>query len=179
MQKAFGATFKGTKAEYDRIMAEAVETSRKLGEVAKVSQSEFNALGTTAAATFAGMIKETGDLYGAMKAIEPTLNTLIQAQKEWGLQGDETFKSLMKFQRVIKENEGIFQSLSGMTQALKGLSEAGALTEESFDAMGRTAVEKFDELNKKTGDHKMSLLVGVPDAAGPVGGPEEVRLLGG
>ena len=111
MQKAFGETFKGTKAEYDRIMAEAVETSKRLGEVAKVSQSEFNALGTTAAATFAGMIKETGDLYGAMKAIEPTLNNLIRRQEQWGLQGDETFNSLMKFQRVIKENEGIFQSL--------------------------------------------------------------------
>jgi hypothetical protein len=157
-QEAVDKGFKGTYEQLAKHLQMPQSFLDSLKKTAAGAQDEFQSLGITAAASFAAIVRETGDLVGAMNAIAPTLDQLIDAQDKWGLKADESFSSLIQFRRIIKDNQDVFNSISGLTQALKGLTDANALTEESFDAMGRTAVEKYNTLVARTGDAKLSLL---------------------
>lgn len=157
-QEGIDKGFKGTMVDLAKHLGLPAEMIEKLTKLSAGAQDEFTNLGITAAASFAAIVRETGDIQQAMKQLSPTLDQLIEAQDKWGLKADESFGQLIQFRRIIKDNEDIFNSIGGITQALKGLTDANALTEESFDAMGRTAVEKYNLLKQRTGDAKLSLL---------------------
>lgn len=175
LQKGYAAAqkrgFEGTQLEFMRqqlekvaeggfnnfkLPARAIEEYRKTIEHA---QEDFETLGTIAAATFAQILKETGDLNAAMQAIGPTLDTMIEQQDALGLESSETFRQLLNFRRVVKDNEDISKSISGITQVLKGLSDAGALTQDLFSAIGTDVSRQFDRLIGRGVDTQMALLM--------------------
>jgi hypothetical protein len=112
----------------------------------KNAQSEFNTLGSVAAATFAAIVRETGDVVQAMNAIEPSLAKLAQLQEDLGLKADGAFGKLMEFRKVIKDNEDIANSLSGIASVLRGLGDAGIVTQDLFSELGASVSEMYQKL---------------------------------
>lgn len=175
LQRGFAAAqkrgFEGTQLEFMRQQLEKVAEggfnnfklpARAINEYRKSiedAQEDFATLGTIAAATFAQILKETGDLNAAMAAVGPTLDMMIEQQDALGLESSETFRQLLNFRRVIKDNEDISKSISGITQVLKGLSDAGALTQDLFSAIGTDVSRQFDRLIGRGVDTQMALLM--------------------
>lgn len=173
-KKAQEHGFKGTQNDFLRDQARTYQTAKEgdpklktwlsagtmdaFARAQKQAQIDFTALGAAAAATFAQIIHETGDVVQAMAAIGPTLDILIQAQKDWGLESDATLTKLLGFRQVIKDNEDIFNSLSGITQILHGLSEAGGLTQDTFNALGDSAANQLQRLTDRGVDADQALL---------------------
>lgn len=130
----------------------------KYRKAVQAAQADFNKLGQYAAATFAGVLKETGDLNAAMEAVGPTLDLLIDTQDKLGLQTSDSLGKLLEFRKVLKVNQDVSQSLSGITQILDGLSKAGALTAEMFSTLGADATSQFDRLISRGVDADMAML---------------------
>ncbi len=128
----------------------------------KDAQKEFNNLGMAASATFGAILAETGDINQAMNAIGDSLDAMIQLQSDWGLTADGSFQKLLQFRQVIKDNEDIATSLSGLTQIIKGLGEAGALDADTFNAMGDDAATMFQTLLDRGVDSNQAMLMMQP-----------------
>ena len=138
------------------------EQMQRLQKEIERSQTDFTALGLSAEHTFAQILHETGDVVQAMNAIAPTLDALADAQKNWGFQADASLQKLLGLRQIIKDNEDIFNSISGITQILQGLSDAGALTEDTFNALGDSAANQLARLQERGADANQSLLAMQP-----------------
>jgi hypothetical protein len=122
------------------------EDQAKLDAMIKNAQKEFNTLGMVAAATFAAIVRETGDVVQAMNAIEEPMARLAQLQEDLGLKADGAFAKLLEFRKVIKDNEDIANSLSGIASILRGLGDASILTQEMFGEMGKSISDMYQTL---------------------------------
>jgi hypothetical protein len=122
------------------------EDQAKLDTMIKNAQKEFNTLGMVAAATFAAIVRETGDVVQAMNAIEEPLSRLAQLQEDLGLEATGAFAKLLEFRKVIKDNEDIANSLSGIASVLRGLGDAGIITQEMFGEMGKSVSDMYQTL---------------------------------
>ena len=131
-------------------------------EFLKGAQESFVRIGTYAAATFAGVLKETGDLNAAMAAVGPTLDMLAEAQNQFGFQTGETLGKLLEFRKVVKVNEDVATSLSGIQQILKGLRDASALTQELFSTLGADVSSQVDTLLRRGVDPTQAMLMAQP-----------------
>lgn len=118
----------------------------KLNKTLAQTQDEFNRLGQYAMATFASILRETGDVWQAMEAIIEPLDRLAEASETVGVKAEGAFQHLMEFRNTIRNNEDVAKSLSGINQILRGLSDAGQLTVEMFNTLGTDAAAQWQKL---------------------------------
>jgi hypothetical protein len=123
------------------------------------AQEEFNRLGVYATATFAGILSSTGDINLAMNSVGDSLDKMIEQQDKLHLQASASISQLLEFRRVIKANEDISKSLTGITQILKGLGDAGALTQEMFSTLGADISSQSERLQARGVDARLSMLM--------------------
>lgn len=138
------------------------EQSGELTAATERAQAEFTRLGTVATAVFAGILADTGDIVQAINAISPAIDDLIEIQKALGLEASGAFEQLINFRKVILENADVAESLSGITQILTGLTEAGIKNQAVFDAMGGSAAAQFDILTARGVDANQILMLMQP-----------------
>lgn len=117
-----------------------------VGEATAKDAAQFQRLGLYAAATFAGMVRETGDVWAALQKIQPTLDALISAQDKFGFAASATTQKLLDLWTVASANKDVMDSLSALTELMKGLGDAGIRNQELFTAFGQDIAENFDAL---------------------------------
>lgn len=140
----------------------SLKTLQQVKEAIADAQGEFNRMGAVATATFAGVLRETGDVVQAINAIGPSLSEMSVLQKELGLSADGAFGKLLRFQEVIEKNKDVADSLSGITQVLHGLSDSGGLTVGLFTDMGKSAQDMFRTLQDRGVEADQILMIMQP-----------------
>ena len=118
----------------------------KGGQATAETQAQFSRLGTFAVATFAGLVRETGDVIGALNQMGPSLDSLSQTMGEFGFTASGAFAHLLSLRQVVAANEDIANSISGLNQLMQGLGEAGLITKDVLLAMGSEATANFNAL---------------------------------
>lgn len=118
-------------------------------DATEAQRDQFGRLGNYAALTFAGLVKNTGDVVQALKEMDDTLEQLAKAQADFGLEGSKSFQQLMQFREVVKNNQDVADSISGLNQLMQGLKDAGLLTKEVVNSFGQDAVANFQALTAR------------------------------
>lgn len=119
---------------------------RDVGVATAADAEKFNRLGLYASATFAGMVRETGDVWGALQQLGPTLQDLTSLQDEFGFSASGATKELLSLYNVAAANEDVMSSVSALTQLMTGLGEAGIQNQQLFAAFGQDVSSLFNEL---------------------------------
>lgn len=127
----------------------SVEDTRKLEEVFARVQQSINAVGSAAATTFGGMLRETGDLYAALAAVDEPLSVINQMIRETGAQAPEALRVLLALQQTAKDNNDIVLNLQGISEMIRGLSDAGQLTAAQFNTFGADVAAQWQEMEKR------------------------------
>src|SRR6185369_16247844 len=83
-------------------------------------QASFDRLGTYAVATFAGLVKNSGDVIGALQQMGPTFESLTAAQSEFGLQTSSSVQQLLGLYQVTQDNAPAVESLQLLNQMMTG-----------------------------------------------------------
>lgn len=140
------------------------EINRKLSETAQRSQGAFERLGVFVAATFAGMVAQTGDAIGAIQALAPSFKVLQQGVEEFGLAGTGTINALVGMFKVLNdETTGpLFESLQAVGQIFTGLQQGGLLTAELFQTVGADIGDIFREMEAKGVDMSVAMALSQP-----------------
>ena len=113
-----------------------------------------------AGAIFAGMVKDTGDVVGALTAIRPALDEMAKKAEEMGLSLGTGVSNLIGMNHVLEGNEGLAQQMSGLNQMMKGLGDAGLMTKGLFQAFGADTAAVFNKLIEggATGTQALTLM---------------------
>ncbi len=123
-------------------------------------QASSDRAGMYAGAIFGGMVKETGDVIGALRAIGPALQDMAAKAKELGLSLGDGVANLLGMSGVLEANGGLADQISGLNQMMKGLGDAGMVTKDLFAAFGADASAVFAKLIEggATGNQAMALM---------------------
>lgn len=120
-------------------------------------QAAWQRLAQFTSATFAAQVQQTGDVIGALQSMQPAFDTLLDLQKKFGFEGDESTTKLMTLYGVIKDNADVFTSISGATQIMQGLGEALLVNSDIATTFGQELAADFAELQKRGVDATMAL----------------------
>lgn len=125
-------------------------------------QAAFKRLGDYAAATFGAMVKETGDVIGALQQMEPTLSNLADLEGEFGLKGSSALQELLGLRQIVTDNADIAQSIQGLNLLMKGLGDAGIHSTSIFTEFGQDLAADFKNLTDKGVDATQALILMQP-----------------
>jgi methyl-accepting chemotaxis protein len=110
------------------------------------SQKDFNEIAAYAVADFAALNTTTGDFYGSLEAIGPTLDELIKGQDALGLSGSAAIQQLLKIREVQTKYEDVLGPLHTATEIVDALGEAGVVSGESISQLGLKAKEAYKKM---------------------------------
>jgi TP901 family phage tail tape measure protein len=128
----------------------------------EAQQAAFGRLGDYAAATFGAMVKESGDVIGALQQMEPTLSQLAGLEEEFGLKGSAALQELLGLRQIVVDNADIAQSIQGLNLLMKGLGDAGINTSSLFQGFGTDLAADFQALKDKGVDANQALILMQP-----------------
>jgi TP901 family phage tail tape measure protein len=100
-------------------------------------QIAVDRLGTFTAATFADMVRRTGDATSAVLAMKPAFETLKKSLADFGLEGNTTTRKLVQMYDTITSNEDVFSSISGLGKVMEGLGKAVVTNKELATSFGQ------------------------------------------
>ena len=120
-------------------------------------QAAWQRLAQFTAATFAAQVQQTGDVIGAISAMQPAFDTLTDLQKKFGFTADESTGRLLNLYNTVKDNADVFTSISGATQIMQGLGEALLVNSDIATIFGQELAADFAELQKRGVDATMAL----------------------
>lgn len=132
------------------------------GEATEADAAAFQRLGDYAAATFGAMVSETGDVIGALQAMEPTLAQLATDAEQFGLSGSAALQELLGLRQVVVDNADLAQSIQGLNLLMKGLGDAGIANSAIFQAFGKDAAATFAELTGRGVDANQAMILMQP-----------------
>lgn len=123
-------------------------------------QASSDRAGMYAGAIFGGMVKETGDVVAALKAIGPALAEMAQKAKDLGLNLGAGVANLIGMSAILDADNGLADQLSGLNQMMRGLGQAGMVTRDLFVAFGADASAVFARLIEggATGNQALALM---------------------
>lgn len=163
LQRDMAEAFKAGDTEgIKRLQQELDAVKGKLVAIGATGEAEFNRIATYAAASFAAQVQETGNVVDALAAIEPTLAQLKTAQEAFGFAGSETINRLLGFRDIANANRDVFDSLSGLTQMMKGFGDAGLITRDLFQTFASDAAAQFQTLTGRGVDANQALALMAP-----------------
>lgn len=140
----------------------AQQWAKALGDTGSTAetQAQFDRLGTYASAIFAGIVKETGDVIGALRQIGPGLDEMLRGQEEFGLTASATTERILGLYGVVSANEDAANSLTYLNQLMSGLGDAGMHSQELFTAFGADASQVFADLTAggASGEQALALM---------------------
>ncbi len=145
-----------------RVQQELDKVRGQLVAIGATGEAEFTRLGYYAVATFAAHLQESGNVVQALSAIEPTLEQLQRAQEAFGFAGSESLQTLLGYRDVVKVNQDVFNSLSGLTQMMQGFGDAGLMTRGLFQTFAEDAGAQFQTLTSRGVDANQALALMAP-----------------
>jgi TP901 family phage tail tape measure protein len=110
-----------------------------------VGQAEFNDLALIGNAVMQGLREEVG-LMGAMEAMIPGIDAMVEAQQRLGLELNEDAAALVRMKNLFENNQDTIASIDGVQMAMQGLAEAGHLNAATFDAFQRQTIRNNEKL---------------------------------
>lgn len=138
------------------------QATGKVMALGEAGQKEFDRLAIYATAAFAATVKETGNLGAALDAIEPTLAKLVEGQKLFGFEGNETINKLLGFREVVNANRDVFDSLAANTKMMEGFGAAGVMTRGLFNTFAEDAAAQYEKLTGRGVDANDALVAMAP-----------------
>lgn len=151
-----------SRKDADPLQLKAIDA--KLSETAQRGQAEFERLGTFVGATFAGMVKQTGDVIGAITSMVPAFTVLQEGVDKFGLTSTGTIDSLLTMFRTLND-EGtapLFASLQATGQIFSGLQQAGLVTADLFQVVGADIGAIFRDMEAKGVDMSVAMALSQP-----------------
>lgn len=136
----------------------------KLAETGQRGQAEFERLGTFVAATFAGMVRESGDAIGAISALTPAFKVLQDGVTTFGLASSGTITQLLGMFGLVNDavTGPILKSIAATGQIFAGLQQGGVLTADLFQTIGTDIGASFNDLAAKGGDVSKAMALSQP-----------------
>lgn len=138
------------------------QATGKVMALGEAGQKEFDRLAIYATAAFAATVKETGNLGAALDAIEPTLAKLVEGQKLFGFEGNETINKLLGFREVVNANRDVFDALAANTKMMEGFGAAGVMTRGLFNTFAEDAAAQYEKLTGRGVDANDALVAMAP-----------------
>lgn len=132
------------------------------GTATEADAAAFQRLGDYAAATFGAMVRENGDVIGALQQMEPILSQLAGDMDQFGVSGSSALQELLGLRQIVVDNAGIAQSIQGLNLLMKGLGDAGITTSGLFQGFGKDLAADFGALKDKGGDANQALILMQP-----------------
>lgn len=97
--------------------------------------------------TVVGAMAQSGKgLFETLDALGPAFDTLIAAQKTFGLTSTESFNNLMQLREFQTLHPDLVAAIEGLNQVMLGLSNTGYMTSETFADLGGEATSVFNDL---------------------------------
>jgi TP901 family phage tail tape measure protein len=153
VRKAFAAVddmIKGGKQgteDYQDAVSELNEALRHQREVAGGAIGDLENIGVVALATFARARQSGLSFIEALNAIGPSLDALIQAQRDLGLEGtNSAINQLMHYRELTNQFPALVAAASALGPTLVALQQMGGLTVESLAAMEDQGMRTFNRL---------------------------------
>jgi len=109
-------------------------------------QESFDRMGRLALVTFDAMIGSGRTFIETLDAIGPSLDLLSAAQDTFGFASSEAFQQLLKFRDFSVANPELVAELSGLQNMMRGLTNLGFITQESFSDLGAEATSVFERM---------------------------------
>jgi len=124
------------------------------------TQKRFDRVGRFAAATFSGLVKQTGDPVAALKEIGPTLDMLAKGAEEFGFKLTTAEQNMIQMRAALGGDGELADELSGLNQMMAGLGEQGLVDKDLFADFGAEASDVFAKLiaGGATGDQALQLM---------------------
>lgn len=144
--------------------ASSADIGAKFAEMAQRGQAEFERLGTFVAATFAGIVKETGDAIGAIGRLKPAFQALQDGVNQFGLSSTGTINALIGLFDLVNDavTGPIVEGIQATGQIFTGLRDAGILTRDLFQTVATDIGASFRELEAKGGDVAKAMALSQP-----------------
>jgi TP901 family phage tail tape measure protein len=125
-------------------------------------QIAIDRLGTFMTATFADMVRRTGDAASAILAMKPAFETVKKALNDFGLEGNHATKLLIKMYDTITDNEDVFTAISGTGKLMEGLGQALVTNKELGNAFGEELAYQFKTLTDRGVDSQEAMAMMQP-----------------
>jgi phage-related protein len=161
----FAAPFRELADAAKDAEGEAFDTIQaKMAETAQRGQAEFERLGTFVAATFAGLVNETGDAIGAIQQLGPAFKVLQDGVNEFGLTSTGTIDQLLSLFGLVNDSVTgpILQNIQAVGQIFTGLQQSGYMTAELFQTVATDIGASFRDLEAKGGDVAQAMALSQP-----------------
>jgi hypothetical protein len=116
-------------------------------DLAAGSAEEFERLGVIAVGAFNASVAAGTDLITAVEALGPGLDTLLQIQKDLGIETQNAgLAELAQFRERVNANQALVAGTAALGETLRALTSIGGLTNETLAAMEAQGVQTFDRL---------------------------------
>jgi hypothetical protein len=132
--------------ELKRLVKERAAQLDRAGVATDAAQAGFDRMGRFALATFGAMVRETGNVIGAIREMAPSLDQLIELQQQFGFEASGATARMLAIRGVIAANEDVAASIEGLNQMMLGLGDAGAVTFDLFQDFATDAGSIFNEM---------------------------------
>lgn len=165
VNKAFDELKK--KEEGIKVAAGGIETYAK-GVAAQLTNGVDGAtesvdrLAVMSLATFAGMVRQTGDVIGAVMAMPTAFQTVTESIQS-GLGGSEVAAQMAGMFSTVRDNEDVFAIISGIGQAFTGLGQAMLVDHRISQAFGSELAAQLQVIKDRGGDVNMTLAMMQPN----------------
>lgn len=134
----------------------------KITEFGAEQEGSLNRLSTLTMQTFGAMVKETGDVTGAILANKDALELLTSASEQFGFTGGEATQKLMGMFSVVRDNEDAFAIITGVGNVMKGMNQGMAMNAEVAQAFGSELAAQFKVIKDRGGDATVALALMQP-----------------
>lgn len=133
--------------EWKMATTELNEALRHQREVASGAIGDLENIGFIAVSTFARARASGLSFVEALNAIGPALDVLIQAQRDFGLEGENAaINQLMHYRELANQFPVLVNAASALAPTLLAIQQSGGLTAEALAAMEDQGLRTFNRL---------------------------------
>lgn len=143
-------------------IAFAEESKNRTYEATQAQIQMYGHLGNYVAATFADLVRRTGDPVAAIMQMEGAFNLLKEAGEKFNLEGTATTQRMVSLYNTINNNKDVFESLSGLSQIMMGLGKATVVTKDLAADFGKDLAEHFKTLEERGVDTRVAMALMQP-----------------
>lgn len=130
--------------------------------LAEKAQGTFNTMGQYAAATFTTVLRTTGSLYQAWKAVEEPVGKLLTLQERLGLEANGTTQKFLDMQKSIAGAADQVEALDSVRAMVEGMGAAGQLTSDFIKTAGADVKGLFDSMVEGGMSSEQALALAAP-----------------
>jgi len=138
--------------------------TKALGDSFLVTQAQGAGLAAGIAATFADMVERGLSFKDALDQLKPSIDLLRETLQRSGVDGGDAFKFLVEMAKAADDaiSGPLLDAIAGANGALKGLWNAGILTQDAFTGLVQTATQAFAKIIANGTDANVAMTMMAP-----------------